>query len=216
MRPTSGLLAGGCICSAPWTVTATRSTSIYRKLEIGKPPRCFWRRRCRIQTIGFRVCSAWTNAESIRQRFASYKGKGVYRIVVDDGPNGTPTIGSNRTTAISNGDCGLCRGHERCQQRECDSRNRSDAHDPEGPTRGIAEEESGDDRDRRSSPIEDCVIRLDWFGSESVSQFRFATLPSEGIICGPQAFESRSRIPSRSCLWAALRSQVRGRDTRLW
>ena len=40
-EPTFGSPAGGCICSVPWTATATPSISIWRKHEIARRPKTF-------------------------------------------------------------------------------------------------------------------------------------------------------------------------------
>jgi hypothetical protein len=48
-----------------------------------------------------------------------------------------------------------------------------------GPIAGIAEEESGDNRDRRGFLVEDCVIRLEWLAAILSLPLRFATLPHD-------------------------------------
>ena len=107
------IAAGGCICSVPWTATATPSISICRKHEIARRPKRFCRRLYRIPTTELHACCAWTSAEYTPQRFEICKPKGVSRSGVDDGPNDTPIIELNRITDMSNGDCVPCRAHGR-------------------------------------------------------------------------------------------------------
>lgn len=170
MRPTCGLRAGGCICSG-----LEISHGDYRLLFVGNS-RCqaakrFFREGVVESRSSDSVCCAWTKVQSLSASDSRVtKGKTFTEAL---STTDQTALGWNRPPPYQTQTPGYAGATNVANRTTGDSRNRTDAHDPEA----LNSWDCWRRPRRRSSPIEDCPVRLDYSCSESVSQFRVATVP---------------------------------------